>query len=88
MRTNDYGCHGEVWSVRSGRDLGRAIAGIRKKSGLRQVDLAERARIDRQYLITLEAGEATLAIERALRVLRRMGAEVTICWDGQDDKKG
>ena len=79
----------ERWSVGSADDLGRAISGIRKLKGLRQTDLAEELGIDRQYLIRLEAGQGTLAIERALRALRRMGAEVTVTLpEGRRDQKG
>jgi predicted transcriptional regulator len=43
-----------------------------------QEGLAAEAGIGRSYLARLEAGATTLALERALRALRRMGATVTV----------
>jgi transcriptional regulator with XRE-family HTH domain len=46
--------------------------------GLTQAQLAEVAGIDRTYLARLEAGASVQFVERALRALRRMGAEITV----------
>lgn len=76
------------WSVRSAADLGRAIAGVRTHHRLTQNQLAEQTGVERSYLARLEAGASTLALERALRLLRRMGATVTVTLprgDGQAD---
>jgi len=74
------------WSVRSPADLGRAIAGVRAERKLTQADLAEQTGINRSYIAELEAGASTLVVERALRILRRMGATVTITVpEGGDD---
>ena len=67
-----------AWTVRTGADLGRAVAGVRAEKGLTQQRLAEVAGIDRSYLARLEAGASVRYIERALRALRRMGADVII----------
>jgi len=67
-----------TWTIRSGKDLGRAISGVRHESGLSQSELAERTGIERTYLSRLETESSTLALDRALRVLRRMGAEVVV----------
>ncbi len=72
------------WIVRSPADLGRAIAGVRAERGLTQESLALEAGIDRSYLARLEAGAATLALERALRALRRMDATVTVTLTADD----
>jgi transcriptional regulator with XRE-family HTH domain len=45
---------------------------------LTQQQLAEQAGLERSYLARLEGGASTLALERALRLLRRMGATVTV----------
>lgn len=66
------------WAIRSPADLGRAIAGVRAERELTQEGLAEEVGIDRSYLARLEVGGTTLALERALRALRRMGATVTV----------
>jgi len=72
------------WSIRSATDLGRAIAGARSARGLTQERLAQEAGVDRSYLARLEVGASTLALERALRLLRRMGATVTVTLPGDD----
>lgn len=67
------------WLVRTPADLGRTIAGIRGERGLTQAELSELLAIDRSYLAGLESGRgATLALERALLALRRLGAQVTV----------
>lgn len=72
------------WVIRSPADLGRAIAGVRAERGVTQEQLAEETGIDRSYLARLEAGATTLVVERALRVLRRMGATVTVTLSDDD----
>jgi transcriptional regulator with XRE-family HTH domain len=89
MRTNDS--EGSPrWTVRSAADLSRAVAGVRTERRLTQEGLAERAGVDRSYIARLESGRGgTLAIERVLRMLRRMGATVTVSLDdGDDDAAG
>lgn len=86
MRTNDNGSSLH-WTVRSADDLGRAIAGARHAQGMTQQRLAEEAGVERSYLARLEAGASTLALERALRLLRRMGATVTVTLPPADDRK-
>lgn len=73
------------WTVRSPEDLGQAIAGAREARGLTQEELAERTSMHRSYLVGLEAGPQVIALERALRALRRLGATVTITIDDDDD---
>jgi HTH-type transcriptional regulator/antitoxin HipB len=77
MHTSKHG-RSTHWTIRSAADLGRAIAGVRAKRGLTQQRLAEQAGVERSYLARIEAGASTLALERALRMLRRMGATVTV----------
>lgn len=67
-----------IWTITSGSDLGRAIAELRSIRGLTQQELAERAAISRPYLAKLEAGLSVVLLERALRMIRRLGADVTV----------
>lgn len=67
-----------TWTVRRGDDLGRAIAGVRAARSKTQAEVAELAGIDRTYLVRLENGATVAQIERALRILRRLGATVII----------
>lgn len=73
-----------TWTVRSPADLGRALAGVRSASGLTQAQLAELAALDRSYLARIESGAGVLQVERTLRALRRMGAEVTVSFESSD----
>jgi transcriptional regulator with XRE-family HTH domain len=66
------------WVIRSGADFGRAIAGLRAEEGLTQSELAARSGVSRNYLAELERGTTGLMLERVLRLLRRLGAEVTV----------
>ncbi|HEY8544201.1 MAG TPA: helix-turn-helix transcriptional regulator [Acidimicrobiales bacterium] len=76
-----------TWTVRTGADLGRAVAGVRDELGLTQQQLADATGLDRTYLARLEAGASVQLLDRALRALRRMGAEVTISVEtGADDQ--
>jgi transcriptional regulator with XRE-family HTH domain len=67
-----------TWRVRTPADLGRAMAGARRERGLSQGEFAEDLGFERSYLSELESGETTIALERTLRALRRLGAEITI----------
>lgn len=64
--------------VRSGADLGRAVQQARLAAGFTQEALAEQTAIDRTYLAKMEAGLSVLLLERAMRLLRHLGAEVTV----------
>ena len=67
------------WRIRTPADLGRAIAGARRERGLSQGALADELGFKRSYLSELETGdEATIALQRSLRALRRLGAELTV----------
>jgi transcriptional regulator with XRE-family HTH domain len=64
--------------VRSGSDFGVAIAEARQARGFTQAALAAMSGVDRSYLARMEAGLTVVLLERALRVLRRLGAEVVV----------
>lgn len=66
------------WTIRSGDDLGRAIAEIRHERGLTQEEFAEQAGISRVYLAQIESGRSSSVLEHMLRALRRAGAQLTV----------
>lgn len=66
------------WTIKSAEDLGRAIAGLRTQHGLTQAELAKQGGVSRNYLAQLETGLTVAMLERVLRLLRRLGAEVTV----------
>jgi transcriptional regulator with XRE-family HTH domain len=69
--------------IRSGADIGRAIRAIRTAQGLNQVDAAELAGIDSTYLSKIEKGRTVSLLEHELRILRRLGARVTVTFDNE-----
>lgn len=64
--------------IRSARDVGLAIAEARAVLGRTQADVAESVGIDRSYLARMEGGLSVTLLERQLRVLRRLGADVRV----------
>ena len=74
--------------MRAGADLGRAIAEIRRSAGMTQEQLAESSGLTRTYLSHLESGRSGRLLEHMLRVLRRMGATVTVTWPGDVPRDG
>jgi transcriptional regulator with XRE-family HTH domain len=76
-----------TWIVRSPADLGRAVAGIRKLTGRSQEDLSAEVGVHRPYLSRIESGDVPMVVERVLRMLRRMGATVTITLPGDDGEE-
>ena len=82
MHTNEP--ETRTWTIRSGADLGRALADVRTIRGLTQEILAERSGTPRTYLARIETGMTVAMIDRILRMLRRMGAEVTVSLQNGD----
>lgn len=77
-----------TWEIRSGADLGRAIADIRALRELTQEQLAARVPLGRHSLAKIEVGRSAILLEQMLRVLRRLGAHVTVTFDDQDPPGG
>jgi HTH-type transcriptional regulator / antitoxin HipB len=73
-----------TWQIRSGADLGRSIADLRGRQGMTQSELAVRVGLSRDYLAKIEGGRTVSLLEHSLRILRRMGATVTISWEPDD----
>lgn len=64
--------------VSTGADLGRAIAELRASRSLSQVDVADMAGLSPSYISKIESGRTSSILEHELRVLRRLGASITI----------
>jgi len=69
-----------TWTVRSPEDVGRAVADIRRQRGMTQESLAKEGGLSRSWLAKLETGHTTPVLEHLLRLLRRLGATVTIAF--------
>lgn len=67
-----------TYQIRSGADLGRTIAQLRRDRNLTQSELAELAGISPAYIAKIETGRTSSIVEHQLRVLRRLGATITI----------
>ncbi len=70
-----------TWVVRGGDDIGRAVAEIRRDRHLTQQQLAEQAGLSRDWLAKLETGRSAVVLDHLLRLLRRLGASVTITFE-------
>jgi len=68
----------QTYRVRNPQELGRAVAEIRHDRGLRQVDLAEAALLQRSYLARLETGHATEQLQRLFALLRELDCELAL----------
>jgi transcriptional regulator with XRE-family HTH domain len=75
-----------TWVIRNPGDLGRAISGARRERGISQESLAEELGIDRSYLSKMERDSSSLAMERGLRALRRLGATITVTLTHDDGR--
>jgi transcriptional regulator with XRE-family HTH domain len=75
-----------TWVVRSGADLGRAVAEIRHRKHLTQEQLAAQGGLSRTWLAKLEAGRSATVLDHLMRLLRRLGATVTITFEDADGK--
>lgn len=73
-----------TWTIRSAQDLGRAVAELRRAQGKTQVEVAAEGGISRDWLAKLETGRSSTILDHLLRLLRRMGATITVTWE--DDR--
>lgn len=79
--------HGEpsVHNVRSLTRIASAVLALRRSRGLTQAELATRARVSRQWVVALEAGQNDrLEVGRLLQVLDALGVMLQI----RDDDHG
>ncbi|MDR1189725.1 MAG: helix-turn-helix domain-containing protein [Bifidobacteriaceae bacterium] len=66
-------------TVSDARDLGDAVRKARLNLGLSQAELAHDARVGRQWLVGLEAGDKTAApFDMVMRVLRELRLPVLL----------
>jgi DNA-binding XRE family transcriptional regulator len=60
---------------------------VRQARGLTQSELAASAALSRDYVAQIEAGRSAALLEKLLRLLRRLGARVTITVDIATDRE-
>ena len=76
------------YEVRRGQDVGHAIAELRRRLGLTQEQVSDRAGIATNYVSKIESGRTVTLIEHELRILRRLGARVVIEFPEVGDVSG
>ncbi|WP_246117376.1 helix-turn-helix domain-containing protein [Cellulomonas composti] len=54
-------------------DVGAVLREARESAGLTQVELAQRARVSREWLVNVESGRARAEMPRVLDVLFELG---------------
>ena len=74
-----------TWIVTSSEDFGRAVAEVRRSRGKTQLEAATTVGLSRDWLAKLETGRSSKVVDHLLRLLRRMGATVTVTWDEAND---
>jgi transcriptional regulator with XRE-family HTH domain len=65
-------------NIRTGTDVGRAIGELRRKLKLSQSELSELVGLDPKYISKIESGRTVTLLEHELRILRRLGATITV----------
>ena len=74
-----------TFDVRSGADLGRAVAEARSAKGLTQKEVGTLVGLDARYLSKIESGRTVSLLEHQLRILRRLGARIIVELPGSTD---
>ena len=61
----------------SDRIVGQVLCEVRQEANLTQETLAARARMDRSYISDVERGEASLSVDRLLRICKALGVRAS-----------
>ncbi len=64
--------------IRTGTDVGHAVRELRRYAQLTQEQLGELVGLDGKYISKIESGRTVTLLEHELRILRRLGARITI----------
>ena len=71
--------------IRTGADVGRAVGELRRSAKLTQDELGDLVGLDGKYISKIESGRTVTLLEHELRILRRLGARITIELPGAAD---
>jgi HTH-type transcriptional regulator/antitoxin HipB len=74
--------------IRNMRELAAGIRAERKRLGLSQAALAERAGVGRDWIIGLEKGKSTAEIGLILRTLRALGLTLQFSSESETTLRG
>ena len=72
-------------TVNSPEQLGQATRILRENRRLTQRELARESATSQRWLSELERGKNVVALERTFDILARLGARVTVEWDGASE---
>ena len=64
--------------IRTPRELGAVLRDERRRLGLSQVDLSEKADVSRKWIVEMENGKARAELALVLRALRALGLTLTV----------
>lgn len=72
------------YTIRTPEELGAVISDRRRDAGKSQRELASEVGLSQRYLSQIETGRSSAVTRHAFRLLRRMGATITISFDEPD----
>jgi HTH-type transcriptional regulator / antitoxin HipB len=64
--------------IRTPRELGAVLRDERRRLGLSQIDLSERADVSRKWIVQMENGKARAELALVLRALGALGLVMTV----------
>jgi len=64
--------------IRTPRELGAVLRDERRRLGLSQVDLSEKAGVSRKWIVEMENGKARVELTLVLRALEALGFALTV----------
>ncbi len=76
------------YQIRSAQDLGGVVADRRSVENLSQAELAQTVDLSRDYLAQIEAGRSSSVVEHTFRLLRRLGATITVSFEDGEAADG
>ena len=65
------------------KSIGKTIQGLRKKSGLGQIEFARRAGVGLRFVRELEQGKTTVRLDKVNQILDFLGHHVEIVRNGK-----
>lgn len=71
-------------SIRNATDLGHLIRERRMAEGLTQPELALASGVGVRFVVDVERGKGTSRLSLALRLLERLGVDLSATWAGDD----
>ena len=71
------------YEIRTPEDLGAVVADRRRGAGQSQAALANQVGLSQDYVSKIEGGRTSSVTKHVFRILRRMGATITVTFDGE-----